>query len=211
MAIRAQVHPVYSPLITISGLGNDPKLLADDAAIFTSVNGVAHGPEGHGRSAYCVGSATTKAARDRGWRADLRGETADELVTDLVKTPPSERLVHLSGVHTRGNICARLNEYGMQAQNFAVYDQKAQNLSEEARKVLARRYPVIAPLFSPRTSAQFAREVPRSMHVHAIVFSNAVAQNLDQASYATVTVSSAPNFGAMLTALATVLSDLPAG
>lgn len=207
----AQLQPIYSPLIKIEGLDNKPELQSTDAAIFTSANGVAHAPSGQGRPAYCVGSATTQAASDAGWHAIMRGETAKQLVTNLVTSPPDEELVHLSGVHTRGNICARLNSAGLKAKNFPVYDQVAQDLSTEALNVLDSDRPVIAPLFSSRTAAQFAITAPRSMSVYVIVFSNAVAQKLDRASYAAVTVSSAPNAGAMLTAIATVLSDLPAG
>ncbi len=195
----------------IQSLDAKPDILATDAVIFTSSNGVAHAPKGRGQAAYCVGAATTEAARKAGWQAQMRGENAEQLILSLSTKPPAERLVHLSGVHTRGDICDRLSARGLQAVNIPVYDQIAQSLSPDAHKVLADRHLVIAPLFSPRTAAQFAAEVPRAQQVHAIVLSNAVAQSLEQASYATVIVSSSPDVDAMVAAIVTVLSDLPAG
>lgn len=182
-----------------------------DTAIFSSSNGVAHAPAGLGRSAYCVGEATTSAALAKGWRAEMRGTTADSLVASLIQNPPHGRMVHMSGTHTRGDIAARLEAHGMQVETVAVYDQVAQKLSTEALALLASAHPVIVPLFSPRTAKLFSCEAHGCANVHVIAFSKAVAQSLDRASYATVALSSAPDSTAMQAAIASVLSDLPAG
>lgn len=209
--LRAQVTPVYSPLIGISGLDHGTVLDDGDAAIFTSSNGVAHGPEGRGRRAFCVGSATTQAAQQAGWRAEMRGISADAFVTDLLQDPPNGRLVHMSGTHTRGNIAARLSAHGMQVENVAVYDQVAQKLSTEALALLASGRTTVVPLFSPRTARIFSREAQSCSRAYVIALSKAVAQNLERTSYATVALSSAPDSCAMRAAIAAVLSDLPAG
>lgn len=209
--LKARITPVFSPLITIDGLRYTATVTDDDAVIFTSANGVSHGPKGNGQPAYCVGAATTEAARENGWAAQTSGETADALVARLVQNPPSKKLIHLSGVHTRGNVSAQLKIHGLNAKNIAVYDQVAQSLSTYARELIASGNTVLVPLFSPRTSAQFAIQAPRATSLHVIALSYAVAQNLEAASYAQIIVASAPNARAMRHAIAATLSDLTAG
>ena len=208
---RAQVAPLYSPLIAIQGLGVRPTISPNDAVIFTSRNAVAHGPDGQDRHAFCVGPATTIAAHKMGWVAQMRGETADALVEDMVQNPPHQSLIHLSGVHTRGDISARLNAQGVQATNVAVYEQIAQPLSTQAREIIEGEKPVLVPLFSPRTSAQFVAEVPLAAAVRVVALSYAVAQQLEAASYAGITVASAPNANAMRSAIGDALADLSSG
>jgi len=209
--LRSHVTPIYSPLIRIAGLGVRETLTASDAAVFTSTNGVVHGPSGQGRPAYCVGAATTAAALKKGWNAQMRGETAGALVANLVQNRPPERLIHLSGVHTRGDICTKLKACGFLAHNIAVYDQIAQPLSADARAAIEAGNPLLVPLFSPRTSAQFLREASSPKSVYVVALSTAVAQELQATSFAGVTVASAPNADAMRAALASTLAALSSG
>ncbi|WP_415405360.1 hypothetical protein [Tateyamaria sp. SN3-11] len=61
--LRDRFAPVFSPLIDIVPLNPPDPMASADAAIFSSANGVAAAPPGDGRIAYCVGPATTVAAR----------------------------------------------------------------------------------------------------------------------------------------------------
>lgn len=209
--ITAQVTPVYSPLMAIKALGETMTFTPDDAAIFTSANGVVHGPVGDGNRAFCVGEATTKAAADAGWVAEMRGQTADMLVDSILRNKPDQKLIHLCGTHTRGNIVGRLTGYGIIAKNVAVYDQVAQPLTAEARALVAQETPVLVPLFSPRTAALFALEVPRAGSMHIILLSEAVKNELDEHMYASATVADAPDADAMRKTLSRVMSDLSTG
>jgi uroporphyrinogen-III synthase len=209
--ITSQIAVVYSPLLEIVPLRVDVPLRTSDGVVFTSANAVAHGPDGNGRSAYCVGAATTRAATTKGWAAWQCGATAEALVAHLIRTPPPQELIHLSGVHTRGDVAARLTHHGTPTRNIAVYDQLAQALTGPAKILATGAKPLIVPLFSPRSAAQFAEQVPNASAVHAITFSNAVAQSLGQASYGSVTIADTPDVIAMRVAIDAALSNLRSG
>lgn len=207
----SQIDVVYSPVLQIVALTADLGLADVDAVVFTSANGVAHGPDGNGRAAYCVGAATTRAAAARGWTARQCGPTADALVGNLISDPPGQSLIHMSGTHTRGDVATRLTKAGIPTRNIALYDQVLHPLTSLAKSLLMSEKPVIVPLFSPRSAAQFAQQVPDARTVHAIALSNAVAQCLPQASYGSVTVADTPDANAMRSALDVVLSDVRSG
>jgi uroporphyrinogen-III synthase len=209
--IKARILPCYSPLMVIKGLDFDLSLAPGDAVIFTSANGVLHGPIGQGQRAYCVGAATTCAASDNGWAAQMMGLTADALVHEMLRKPLEQRLFHLSGVHTRGNIASRLTAQGMHTENIAVYDQIAQSLTTEAVALILAGKPLLVPLFSPRSAVQFANQVPQAATVHVIALSAAVAQGIDSSAYAPVRVAQRPDAGAMLAEIASALDALSLG
>ena len=209
--IATRIYPVYSPLIAIKALDRPVTFEADAAAIFTSVNGVRHSPSGDGKRAFCVGAATTKAAADAGWISQMRGQTADMLVDSLLRNVPDQKLIHLSGTYTRGNIAERLTGYGIPARNVAVYQQVAQPMTTAARALVEQQTPALVPLFSPRTAGFFAAEIPRAASMRIILLSEAVKNAVDEHRYAGVTVADAPDAEAMRKAIAVVLSDLPVG
>ena len=197
-----RLNPVFSPLIEIVPLHPTDPMADADAAVFSSANGVAAAPAGHGRTAYCVGPATTAAAQAHGWDARQCGATANDLVETLTRTAPTQRLVHLSGRHTRGDVAARLTAAGLKVQHIALYDQRQCALSDQAKDSILRENRVIVPLFSPRTATQFATEVPRRASVHVIALSAAVADALGARPWGGVTIADSPDARAMGAALA---------
>lgn len=196
-SVSARLYPVFSPLIAIKHLGSPDRLGPQDSAVFSSANGVAAGPDGHGRTAYCVGSATTQAALDRGWAAQQAGKTADDLVTALLAVAPAARLVHLSGVHTRGDIASRLSRGGLTVDHAALYDQVLCPLSDEAAQIIKTQARVIVPLFSPRTAAQFVASAPRLAPIHAVALSASVAHEVPHHAVAGLIVADHPDAQAM--------------
>lgn len=173
--LKAQVSPLFSPLLKIVPAAGIQTIAADEAAIFTSSNGVIHAPAGVGRTAYCIGDATTDRATQHGWSAQMVGRTADELVAGLTKTHINHTLVHVRGQHTRGDVVSRLQAAGQQVRDCIVYDQVPQSLSAPAHEALLREELTIVPLFSPRTAMQFANQAPRSTSMRVIALSDAVA------------------------------------
>ncbi|WP_299700527.1 uroporphyrinogen-III synthase [uncultured Tateyamaria sp.] len=173
--LKAQVSPLFSPLLTIVPVADGQAIEADEAAIFTSSNGVIHAPAGAGRMAYCIGTATTERAKQHGWSAQMAGQTADELVATLTDTPMTRHLVHIRGQHTRGDVVTRLRSAGRQVRDCIVYDQVPQLLSAAAHEALMREELTIVPLFSPRTAMQFANQAPRSTSMRVVALSSAVA------------------------------------
>ncbi|WP_299728485.1 uroporphyrinogen-III synthase [uncultured Tateyamaria sp.] len=199
--LMVHLSPIFSPLIRIEQLSPQLDMGPKDSAVFSSANGVAAAPDGLGRAAYCIGPATTKAALARGWEATQAGQDADSLVAAMQTIRPDNTLLHLAGVHTRGNIAGRLSRAGMTIRHVALYDQVLGTLTDEATQIIASAPCVIVPLFSPRTAAQFAKLTPASETVHIIALSPTIAQELTPTHFASLTVAKRPNAQAMGDAL----------
>ncbi|MEO9793133.1 MAG: uroporphyrinogen-III synthase [Roseobacter sp.] len=204
--VRAQLDPVFSPLIDIIPMQSDADIGSQDSAVFSSRNGVEAAPEGNGRAAYCIGPTTTEAALGKGWNAQRVGSDADSLVETLQALQPEGCLVHLSGKHTRGDIAGRLSQSGLNIINIAIYDQILRPLSDEAQKVIRNTPRVIVPLFSPRTAAQFINSTPALHSVGIIALSTAVAREIPANEVYSLNVAAHPDAQAMGAALAEALT-----
>ncbi len=204
--VRAQLNPVFSPLIDIIPMQNDAKIGPQDSAVFSSRNGVEAAPEGHGRAAYCIGPATTEAALAKGWNAQQVGSDADGLVNALRSMQPKDRLVHLSGRHTRGDISGKLSQAGLNISNVPIYDQILRPLSDEAQQAILNARRAIVPLFSPRTAAQFVKTAPTLHSVQVIALSAAVGHEIPVKAVYSLNVAAHPDAQAMGAALAEALT-----
>ena len=172
-----RVDVCISPLIRIVPVPGDIRFNDSEGVIFSSSNGVRVASDKSGRRdlpAYCVGRATTGAASDLGWDARCIGTDAASLIAGLsdVKGP----LLHLRGVHARGDIAEKLSQQGCPTSQQVIYDQVAQPLSDEAKGRLESPAPVIVPLFSPRTAAVFAKAIGENTPVCIAALSEAVAE-----------------------------------
>ena len=174
--LRSQLSPLFSPLLEIVPVTGWQDITAEEVAIFTSRNGVVHGPDGNGRTAYCVGVATTAQARDRGWAAQRAGADASDLVATILADAPDRPLVHIRGTHTRGDVAERLAAMGQAVRDCVVYDQRLLPLTQHAQDALTGKTATIVPLFSPRTALQFARQAPSLTSTQVIALSPAVAE-----------------------------------
>ncbi|KIC38761.1 uroporphyrinogen-III synthase [Ruegeria sp. ANG-R] len=157
--IRSEVEVIHSPLLEIKPLAVPVKTDGIAGLIFSSANGVNAAAilnVDRDLPAYCVGPATTDAARGAGWQAQMLGLTAEELVADLLKRAPESPLLHLRGEHSRGNVAEHLTNSGLTTREQPIYRQQLLPLTDEASLAAERDRPVIAPLFSPRTARQFA-------------------------------------------------------
>ena len=187
---RKLVRSIVSPLIEISPLFPTYEIIGP--VIFSSVNGVRNAPEGEGQVAYCVGAMTTQSARAAGWDAFHMGDNAAELIANVSKKNTSTPLLHLSGKHTRGAISENLTRAGFQVQHFAVYDQKKKMLNNEATDALNSKFPLLLPLFSPRTAHIFAQQHQGSTDLEIIAFSAEVADQVKQLKFKSLTVLDRP-------------------
>ncbi|MEP1962669.1 uroporphyrinogen-III synthase [Tateyamaria sp.] len=200
-SLRVLFTPVFSPLIEIVNLDVTVQMALEDAAIFTSANGVLAAPNGQGRRAYCVGPATTKAAKSCGWSPEQAGTDAKSLLAALKDKRPMQRLFHLSGQHARGDVAAQLTQAGLNVERVVLYDQRLCDLTEMAINTLRREERIIVPLFSPRTAAQFVAVAPQTASVHVVALSRDVANALGTAQLASLAVAARPDAQAMSTAL----------
>jgi uroporphyrinogen-III synthase len=64
-----------------------------------------------------------------------------------------------------------------------LYDQPLCPLSEAAQNAIIGEVPCIVPLFSPRTAAQFAKQVKDVRSTTAVVMSDAVARKLGDMAF----------------------------
>ncbi|MCL6283535.1 uroporphyrinogen-III synthase [Ruegeria sp. 2012CJ41-6] len=200
VAVSAQLSPIFSPLIQIRPLDVVPELAGVGALVFTSANAVAVAAENirsRDLACHCVGPATTEAARNAGWHATQSGDNAQQLIGTLTKEKPIGPLMHLRGVHARGNVAETLSRAGVPCGEQAIYDQSLRPLNDAAVEVLAGSEPVIAPFFSPRTARQFADTANPCAPLWLIALSPAVAEPLETLPFQDMAIAGGPNSAAM--------------
>lgn len=207
--IIKRTTPILSPLIAISPL--TPTIPQAGFVIFTSATSIKFAGEGQARRAFCVGANTTAKAKEHGWDAVELGQTADELVANLIDQAPEGPMLHLSGLHTRGNITERLTSAGVPTRNIALYDQTLCNLTSDAQKVLRGDTPVIVPLFSPRTACHFKDQMTGSAPLHIVALSRAVANELHSLSRQSLAICAEPTRDTMAEQVKKHVLDLTLG
>ncbi len=183
---------VDCPLIEIVPLNAPVEVPGSVAVIFTSANAVACAPKGSGRRAFCVGQKTTQVAQTAGWDAVFAGLNADELLSSLLDCRPGLPLLHLSGVHVRGQIVETLSSAGLNATRLPIYDQHLLPMSDAAKRIMEQKCPAIVPLFSPRAAAHFAAVAPPNPQLRAVAISSAVYDSLGKIPLAEILVASQP-------------------
>lgn len=204
---RANARIVISPLIAIEGVA-PPSVVPDfDKAIFTSANGVKFGPDGRGRVAYCVGARTAEAAQQRGWHVIDWAEDAEALIALLKGKEAAATWVHFAGRHRRADIASALVDMGQKASTVVVYNQVLRPLSDEAKRLICAKTPVLVPLFSPRTAKHFMHEAPDTSHAHILAMSRAVADEVDPARVMALQIVAAPTAEEMCGSIENLLSE----
>ncbi len=199
-ALRRRIAVCHNPLIEIVPRDGALDLGPARGLIFTSANGVAAAAAATDRRdlpCFCVGAATTRAARAAGWEATDCGPTGDALVTRLMADLPKAPLLHLSGAHRSGDIAGRLSAAGCATAVHVLYDQELRPLGAAARAILERGGPAIVALFSPRTARQFAAEAAGLGGYRVAALSAAVAEPLENRPETPVFIAERPDADAM--------------
>ncbi|MEM7721637.1 MAG: uroporphyrinogen-III synthase [Pseudomonadota bacterium] len=208
------VTPVIAPLIEIFATTAAWDLSGVDGLIFTSEAGVATFAGVEARRdllVWCVGDRTAAAAQAEGFSAMSANGAADDLLAMITKAASAGRLLHLHGVHTRGDLVPRLRAAGIDAVGLAIYDQVETPVPAALKAALSQSGPVIIPLFSPRTAALFAEAAGASPGARYIpvAFSDAVKDQLPDDWKSTCRVTSAPRMEAMLATIEGLISRPP--
>lgn len=201
-----------APIMRIeSCVGADP-LPPGHAVIFTSTSAVqvlCDQMPGTGIAAFCVGTATTQAARDAGWDAICAGRDARELVDTLLANPPEMPLIHLRGSHVRGAVAAQLDAQSVPCTERIVYRQMENSLTVTAQNLLKSASPVILPLFSPRSAELLSARVPQqSGDLWLVTLSDAVTRAWGTTPYARIAQAETPDLPGMLAAMAPLISQV---
>lgn len=167
---------VISPLMNIQPTDEVPELDRYATVIFTSSNGVRSVmaiANLTGRSVITVGEKTAELARQAGAEAEALGEDVESLLerASQIRGPA----LFCRGVHSRGDLAARLRECGVATDEAEVYDQVSQPLSAAARSLLDGSAPVVAPVFSPRSARLLSAQGVITAPLTVIAMSPAVA------------------------------------
>lgn len=167
---------VVSPLLSIEPVGDIPDLDPYATLIVTSANAVRHLADVQalsGRNVATVGESTAELARQHGAAAQAFGENVETFVerADDIEGPA----LYCRGVHSRGDLAARVRQAGVEIDEVVIYDQVALSPTKAARSLLAGTSPVVAPVFSPRTARLLSAIGPISADLTIIAMSQAVA------------------------------------
>lgn len=163
---------VISPVLKIETLTTDADFSNYATLVFTSANGVAAAENLHGRRVVTVGCNTAVKAQQAGAESVCLGSDVEALIAraDEIEGPA----LHCRGVHTRGDLAARLRAKGIQTDEAVLYDQVSQPLNQAAQTLLGSPGKVVTPLFSPR-SAKLLSSSKIAAEMHIIAMSQAVA------------------------------------
>ena len=186
---------VIAPLIGIELLP-PPDVAQDDSYVLTSAQAVAAilAHDLPRRPAWAVGQATADAARKAALPVTVAGGDADALVADMVAAGAKGPFLHLHGLHTRGDVAARLTAAGIPARGAPVYDQPALPLPRDLADLSGG---VVVPLCSPRTARIFAQEWLGSAPLFVAAMSDAVAAALGDVRCLACVIAERPDAEAM--------------
>jgi len=196
---------IISPILRIEAVTGLAPPSAPASLIFTSKHAVAFYSGALEGRAFCVGEATTQAARSRGFDAVCVAADALGLIEVLPGLDPPQPLCHVRGHHVAQPVAAALGDKGLICTEWLVYDQVAQELSAQADQALSGTVSVIAPVFSPRSADLLGRAVAartRTAPCHFVSMSARVtAQIIKHIPKAHILQASAPNAKAMANAV----------
>lgn len=209
--LRDRLHLVMSPLIETVATGPLPDLRRYDGVILTSAHAVDAfrdlGGHADGLTCFTVGTATARAAAGVGFVTRAADGDAGDLVRLVSARAKGQRLIHLRGTHTRGNVAERLNVANVQTDSTQIYDQRACDLSPEASGVLSGDTPIVVPLFSPRTAALFAASFHGDAPLYLACMSPAVAAEVAHLPAKDLSIAKKPDARAMTATVAPLASQ----
>ncbi len=170
---------IQSPLLDIVPM----EATLPDAAglVFTSVNGVAQAARlaaPHSLPAYCVGPKTSNAAQAAGFSPVTGPGDAEGLIDAILNRQTPGPLAHIRGRHARGAVAQTLTKAGVLCHDVIAYTQVPRALSDAAAAALAGKFPVVLPLFSPRTATILADAGPFAAPLHIAAISPAAQPDL---------------------------------
>jgi len=198
-------HTVISPVTQVVFMPI-PDTLAGKILIVTSSNAlqaVRHaGISIKGRSIYCVGLKTAKIAEDLGANVLGVADTANHLVTQIIRRMPKESLLYLRGQEISTDIAKSLLSAGLDTDEAVVYGVKPQALSRQVMDLVRSPQTVIMPLFSVRSAIRLSEQLPQvQCRIVLVPISQNVADAWQGPEPAVVTVANQPSSEAMVRAI----------
>ena len=171
-ALKPDFRPIISPAFELEAV-SAPEV-DFEAAIFTSAAGVGHAPGGAGRTAWCVGDTTAKAAERAGYDAISASGSAEDLIAMILKERPQSQLVYFRGEVSKEDISAALNAAGLTCRDHIVYRKAPCGPMPEAIAALEGAGDIVVPLFSAETVTTLANWRLDFSRCHIVAMSAAV-------------------------------------
>lgn len=211
--LAQRIRPLIAPLMETELLSPRLPVGPYGAVIFTSMAGVLASmrlDQSLPNTAICVGKATAVQAEAAGFEATSADGAAEDLIALIARTLPGQRLLHLHGAVSQGDIAQRLTRMGVPTDEVVVYRQLAVPLSAEAIATLGRPGPVIVPLFSPRSARLFRDQLPQTLgaELSLALISPAVAEAAADIPARHRLIAAEPTATSMLEAIGTLLDQL---
>ena len=209
--VRDSVDFLINPLMSIHVTGPLPDMEGVAGLIFTSANAldayVALGGTALDIPAIAVGTGTGKAVRALGFKTDVAGGSADQVVEHVLGHGYSAPLMHLRGENAIGDIARRLTAAGVETSEAVLYTQKLETFAETTREALSQDRPILAPVFSPRTARQLGRESLGFDHIRFAAMSQAIADALPEDAAQRTKISRRPDREGMIALVTEMVAD----
>jgi uroporphyrinogen-III synthase len=177
-----------------------------DVAIFTSRAGVLFAPKGNGRVAYCVGDATAQTATNAGYIAISAAGSASDLTALILAQAPQDRLVHVRGETSVGNVNATLQGGGLNSAEIVAYRKNSIAPDRAMLDKIKEAKVLVIPLFSAETVSILMDWPVGFEAAHVIAMSDAVATQARDLDPASVTLSDNPDLPSMVAATARLIA-----
>ena len=200
---------ILSPMLKIVDTGLDRAALESvTELVFTSANGVraflTSGAGTEGFKAWCVGPATSAAAREAGFATIVEGDGDADDLARLILTARSELagpLLHIANDAAAGNLVATLKAAGLDARFEAAYRTQAEPcLSAEALSALAQG-PTIVLIHSAKGATALAASGAPLERAGIVAISENAAAPLEARPNAGLRIAARPNEASLMAAL----------
>jgi uroporphyrinogen-III synthase len=208
---RDAVDILINPLLTIRVTGPLPDLEGVTGLIFTSANALdaymALGGRALDVPAIAVGTATGRAARALGFRTEVAGGTADQVIGHVLDNGFKGPLLHLRGEIAIGDIAGRLSAAGVETSDAVLYTQGLEPFADATRAALSQDRLTLAPVFSPRTAQQLGSESMGFDQIRFAAISEAVAQALPADAAHRTRIAHRPDRDGMVDLVTDMIAD----
>lgn len=208
---RDAVDILINPLLTIHVTGPLPDLEGVTGLIFTSANALDAYMALDGRvldvPAIAVGTATGKAARALGFRTEIAGGTADQVIAHVLSHGFKGPLLHLRGEIAIGDIARQLTSAGVETSDAVLYTQRLKPFTDATRAALSQDRLTLAPVFSPRTAQQLGSESVGFDQIRFAAISAAVAQALPAYAAHRTRIAHRPDRDGMVDLVTEMIAD----
>jgi uroporphyrinogen-III synthase len=209
---------ILSPMLKIADTGLDRAALESvTELVFTSANGVraflTAGAGTEGFTAWCVGPATSAAAREAGFATIVEGDGDADDLARLILTARSELagpLLHIANDAAAGNLVATLKAAGLDARFEAAYRTQAEpSFNADALSALAQG-PAIVLVHSAKGATALAASGAPLERAGIVAISENAAAPLEARANAGLWIAARPNEAALMAALHDAAATLQA-